>query len=61
MVEAFVGAMFIDADFDYTVVQDFFDQHIKPFFDDMEIYDDYANNHPVVSSSNLCIFGLLMF
>jgi endoribonuclease Dicer len=37
MVEAFVGAMFIDADFDYTVVQDFFDQHIKPYFDDIEI------------------------
>lgn len=41
--------MFIDADFDYTVVQRFFDEHMKPFFTDMEIYDDYANNHPVVS------------
>ena len=49
IVEAYVGAMFIDADFDYSVVQRFFDVHMKPFFDDMTIYDDYANNHPVVS------------
>jgi endoribonuclease Dicer len=40
--------MFIDADFDYSVVQQFFDEHMKPFFDDMEIYDSYANNHPMV-------------
>lgn len=50
IVEAYVGAIFIDADFDYSVVQRFFDEHMKPFFDDMEIYDDYANNHPVVRS-----------
>ena len=49
IVEAYVGAMFIDADFDYGEVQRFFDEHMKPFFEDMEIYDDYANNHPVVS------------
>lgn len=42
--------MFIDAEFDYSVVQRFFDDHMKPFFDDMEIYDNYANNHPVVGN-----------
>ncbi|KAI4727035.1 dicer-like protein 1 [Aureobasidium sp. EXF-10728] len=52
IVEAYVGAMFIDADFDYSVVQRFFDQHMKPFFEDMEIYDDYANNHPVTRLHN---------
>ncbi|KEQ88133.1 dicer-like protein 1 [Aureobasidium pullulans EXF-150] len=53
IVEAYVGAMFIDADFDYTVVQRFFDEHMKPFFTDMEIYDDYANNHPVTRLHNV--------
>ncbi|KAI5212191.1 hypothetical protein AUEXF2481DRAFT_75327 [Aureobasidium subglaciale EXF-2481] len=53
IVEAYVGAMFIDADFDYTVVQRFFDEHMKPFFADMEIYDDYANNHPVTRLHNV--------
>lgn len=48
IVEAYVGAMFIDADFDYSVVQQFFDEHMKPFFNDMEMYDGYANSHPVV-------------
>lgn len=43
--------MFIDADFDYSAVQHFFDEHMKPFFDDMTIYDEYANNHPVVSNT----------
>jgi endoribonuclease Dicer len=53
IVEAYVGAMFIDADFDYSVVQQFFDEHVKPFFDDMEMYDSYANNHPVVRTITL--------
>jgi len=47
MVEAYVGAVFIDSDFDYNEVQRFFDMHMKPFFEDMSIYDTFANNHPV--------------
>lgn len=47
IVEAYVGAIFIDSDFDYGQVQRFFDQHIKPYFEDMTIYDSYAKNHPV--------------
>lgn len=47
IVEAFVGAMFIDSGFNYTVVQDFFDQHIKFFFEDVTLYDTYVNAHPV--------------
>ena len=34
IVEAYVGAMFIDADFDYGEVQRFFDTHMKSFFED---------------------------
>jgi len=47
MVEAYIAAIFIDSNFDYTEVQRFFDMHIKKFFDDMTIYDTFANGHPV--------------
>ncbi|KAI7089846.1 dicer-like protein 1 [Hortaea werneckii] len=53
IVEAYVGAMFIDSDFDYNVVQDFFDAHIKWYFEDMSIYDTFANNHPCTHLHNL--------
>lgn len=46
IVEAYVGAVFIDSNFDYNEVQRFFDQHIRPHFEDMSLYDGYANNHP---------------
>jgi endoribonuclease Dicer len=46
IVEAYVGAVFIDSNFDYNEVQRFFDQHIRPYFEDMSLYDGYANNHP---------------
>lgn len=49
MVEAYVGAMFVDSDFDFRVVQGFFDSHIRWFFEDMRIYDGFANNSPIVS------------
>lgn len=47
VVEAYVGAMFVDSGYDYATVQDFFDRHVKPWFEDMRLYDAYANNHPV--------------
>lgn len=46
IVEAYIGAVFIDSNFDYNEVQRFFDKHIWPHFEDMTIYDGYANNHP---------------
>lgn len=46
VVEAYVGAMFVDSEFDFTVVQQFFDMHLKPFFRDMYVYDSFANQHP---------------
>jgi endoribonuclease Dicer len=49
MVEAYVGALFVDSNFDYNEVQRFFDKHMKPYFEDMSIYDTFANNHPTVS------------
>lgn len=53
IVEAYIGAMFIDSGFDYNVVQKFFDMHIQPHFDDMSLYDNYANNHPCTHLHNL--------
>ncbi|KAM0717086.1 hypothetical protein Q7P37_006938 [Cladosporium fusiforme] len=46
IVEAYVGAVFIDSNFNYNEVQRFFDLHIQPYFEDMSLYDSYANNHP---------------
>ncbi|KAF2772908.1 dsRNA-specific nuclease [Teratosphaeria nubilosa] len=53
IVEAYIGAMFIDADFDYNVVRDFFERNIKWYFEDMSVYDGFANNHPCTHLHNL--------
>ena len=45
--------MFIDSNFDYNVVQKFFDQHMKWYFEDMSIYDTFANSHPCTHLHNL--------
>lgn len=47
MVEAYIGAMFIDSNFNYAEVQRFFDEHIRKYFEDMTIYDTFANGHPI--------------
>ncbi|KAK8235709.1 dicer-like protein 1 [Phyllosticta capitalensis] len=46
IVEAYVGAMFVDSNYDYGEVMRFFDLHIRWFFEDMSIYDTYAQSHP---------------
>ncbi|KAH7179182.1 uncharacterized protein B0J16DRAFT_364077 [Fusarium flagelliforme] len=46
-VEALVGAMFVDSKFDYSVVEKFFTKYIVPYFEDMSLYDTFANKHPV--------------
>jgi endoribonuclease Dicer len=53
MLEAYVGAIFIDSDFDFNCVHRFFNTHIEPFFIDMSIYDDFADSHPTTRLSNL--------
>ncbi|KAK4172843.1 hypothetical protein QBC36DRAFT_246686 [Triangularia setosa] len=47
IVEAYVGAIFVDSSYNYQTVQDFFDKHIKFWFEDMRLYDTFANKHPV--------------
>lgn len=53
VVEAYVAAVFVDSEFDFRPVQQFFDMHIKRFFEDMTLYDDFANNHPVTRLRNI--------
>lgn len=53
MVEAYVGAVFVDSEYDYSQVEKFFDMHIAWFFRDMSIYDTFANNQPTTFLANL--------
>ncbi|RGP80539.1 hypothetical protein FLONG3_1373 [Fusarium longipes] len=48
-IEALIGAMFVDSAFDYSVVENFFNKFIFPYFEDMSLYDTFANKHPVTS------------
>ncbi|PQE23414.1 dicer 1 protein [Rutstroemia sp. NJR-2017a BBW] len=53
IVEAYVGAMFVDSEYDFSQVEKFFDMHIKWYFEDMSIYDTYANKHPTTLLTSL--------
>ncbi|EEA28280.1 Dicer-like protein 1 [Talaromyces marneffei ATCC 18224] len=46
MVEAYLGAIFVDSGFDFGVIESFYAKHIKPYFEDMSLYDTFANKHP---------------
>lgn len=51
MVEAYLGAIFVDSGFEFEVVEKFYQSYVKPYFEDMGIYDTFANKHPTVRSS----------
>ncbi|CAO2654740.1 Nn.00g114730.m01.CDS01 [Neocucurbitaria sp. VM-36] len=55
VIEAYVAALFVDSEFDFNVVQHFFELHLKPFFIDMtlESYENFASNHPTTRLSRL--------
>lgn len=53
VVEAYVGAVFVDSDFDYGQVQRFFDAHVAPYFADMAPYAGYVRGHPVTQLHQL--------
>jgi endoribonuclease Dicer len=48
MLEAYIAAIFVDSDFDYTVVEGFFNTHVLPYFVDISLYDTFANRQPTV-------------
>ncbi|EQL36855.1 dicer-like protein 1 [Blastomyces dermatitidis ATCC 26199] len=52
MLEAYIGAIFVDSNFKFEVVEDFFQQHLKQYFEDMSIYDTFANKHPTTYFHN---------
>ncbi|ATZ56090.1 BcdcL1 [Botrytis cinerea B05.10] len=52
IVEAFIGAIFVDSEYDYGEVEKFFEMHIRWYFEDMGIYDTYANKHPTTFLTN---------
>jgi endoribonuclease Dicer len=47
LVEAIIGAMFVDSEYDFGVVRRFTEQHIFPFFRDMAKYDTLASTNPI--------------
>ncbi|KAI1102779.1 hypothetical protein F4804DRAFT_333938 [Jackrogersella minutella] len=53
IVESYIGALFVDSEYDYGQVQRFFDVHMRPYFEDMHIYDTFANRHPVTFLANM--------
>ena len=46
LVEAYLGAVIVDSDFNYGEAESFFEKHILWFFENMEIYDGFAHKHP---------------
>ena len=46
LVESYLGAVIVDSGFDYSEAESFFEKHIFWFFENMEMYDNYANKHP---------------
>ncbi|KAL8788944.1 MAG: hypothetical protein Q9195_007060 [Heterodermia aff. obscurata] len=52
IVESYIGAIFVDSEFDFQQVEHFFETHVRCFFEDMHIYDTFANNHPVTHLHN---------
>ncbi|KAF2626787.1 dicer-like protein-like protein 1 [Macroventuria anomochaeta] len=60
VIEAYVAAIFVDSEFDFNVVKDFFEHHLKPYFEDMTLdaYDDFASNHPTTRLSRLLSINL---
>ncbi|KAI0469610.1 hypothetical protein F4859DRAFT_523002 [Xylaria cf. heliscus] len=57
ILESYIGALFVDSEYNYEEVQRFFDTHILPYFEDMQPYDTYASNHPVTLLSSTLSTG----
>ncbi|KAG6020138.1 hypothetical protein E4U40_006382 [Claviceps sp. LM458 group G5] len=53
VLEAVVGAIFVDSKYNYQAVQDFFDKCILPYFRDMSRYDMYAAGNAVTVLTKL--------
>lgn len=47
VLEAYLGAIFVDSAYDYSAIQNFFNKHVLAYFKDMRMYDTFATKHPV--------------
>lgn len=52
-VESYIGAVFVDSNFDYREVEKFFERHIHWYFSDMAVYDTFAHKHPTTELHNI--------
>ncbi|XWX01289.1 hypothetical protein V2A60_009315 [Cordyceps javanica] len=52
VVEALLGAMFVDARYDYAVVRAFFERLVRPHLDDMDGYDALGAGHVVTQAAH---------
>ncbi|KAL7800300.1 hypothetical protein V8C37DRAFT_414204 [Trichoderma ceciliae] len=52
VVEALVGAMFVDSGYSFSIVLSFFTKFIQPFFEDMALYSSFASDHPVTAMAH---------
>ncbi|KAL8932688.1 MAG: hypothetical protein Q9216_006725, partial [Gyalolechia sp. 2 TL-2023] len=58
VVESYLGAVFVDSEFDFSEIERFFDDHVRWFFEDMSIYDTFANHHPVTHLHHHLVLSL---
>ncbi|KAL9613891.1 MAG: hypothetical protein Q9167_001569 [Letrouitia subvulpina] len=58
VVESYLGAVFVDSEFDFHEIEKFFEAHIRWYFEDMSIYDTFANHHPVTHLHKLLTLSL---
>lgn len=47
VLEAYLGAVFVDSQYNYALIQQFFHEHVLPYFTNMTMYDTFAQKHPV--------------
>ncbi|KAK9494381.1 hypothetical protein V1508DRAFT_367147 [Lipomyces doorenjongii] len=53
-MEATLGAVLIDSDFNFSEVQSFFDRLVRPYFEDFTPYETYVSHHPTTLLAQLC-------
>lgn len=46
LIESYLGAVLIDSDWDYNQVESFFNRFVLPFFQEIGVYDNYADKQP---------------
>ncbi|KAK9390574.1 hypothetical protein V1515DRAFT_613054 [Lipomyces mesembrius] len=53
-MEATLGVVLIDSDFNFSEVQSFFDRLVRAYFEDFTPYETYVSHHPTTLLAQLC-------